>query len=288
MADKNSRGESIPLDAKEKFLSSVKKKNRDKKDIPSFELNEEQKETNVIDGDISVLFDDNPVSAEFEGKSETEKSQDNKKRDKNNKSDKTQPKNKSSVEENDEKAEKTKYNDEKIKCNEKSDNHTYIRLPFVNIIPVFMILQSAFLVVIPFLDAEIAVTYVFVTLFWLSVIASGGLMLFVKMKYYNELDTLNRSMSQFGKIYRFVSLVNFFRTAAAKKADITFFVMSILTIIFVVLGTKNIFDHVAVIAAVLSLFLLSLNMHVFTNDSIYEYSLKFKKNKLKKEVIDNE
>lgn len=322
MADNNSLGEKIPLDAKESFLRSVRKKNGDVKPSPAEEKPAESKETSSQEKDspaedIPVLFDnynekdENELAKEKkEADSSSEKKEtvkekeeivsdkkqdkETEKKDKSDKKDKSQNKKKNGKKDKSDKKDKTENKkksdkkDKEQKVQEKEALKTYIKLPFVKLIPFFMALQSVFLIVIPFLSEDSVVTFVFVTLFWISVLASGGLMLFIKIKYYNDIYSSDKSMSNAGRVYRFVSLVNFFRNEDAKKADIVFFIVSAITIVFVALGTKNIFDHIAVIAAVLSLFLLSLNMHVFFNDSIYEYSLKFKKNKSKKEVIDNE
>ena len=95
-------------------------------------------------------------------------------------------------------------------------------------------------------------------------------------------------MSNSGKVYRFISLFNFFRNRKAIIADIAFFVSTALLTALIILGSKGIFDHIALTAVVLALFMLSLNMHVYFNDSIYEYSEKFIKTIEEKEVIDNE
>ena len=75
MADNNSRGEKIPLDAKESFLRSVRKKNSDNKPVPEEAKPAEVKEVDSQEikstaEDIPVLFDnynekeDEIVSAE--------------------------------------------------------------------------------------------------------------------------------------------------------------------------------------------------------------------------------
>ncbi|MBQ7962573.1 MAG: hypothetical protein IJ289_08220 [Clostridia bacterium] len=276
MSDKKNPVEKIPLDAKESFLRSVNKKKGDKITAPPEEKITENSNQHPVE-DIPVLFDDgNEKEKQNESASESVKQKTEKNKNKNKKTDSGQKDISEKLETESEKN-KSVLNSEKNKIDKKPDEHIYLQLPFVNLIPVFMALQSLFLIIIPFMAAETTVTFIFVTLFWISVLCSGGLMLFIKLRYKNEFEFHCGSSSPAARIYRFISVLNFFRNKTAKTVDIVFFSVTLLTIIFVILAAKGIFDHIAVTAAILSLFLLSLNFHVFFNDSIYEYSLIFKK-----------
>jgi len=276
VSDKNNPVEKIPVDAKESFLRSVNKKKGDKITAPPEEKITESSNQHPAE-DIPVLFDDsNENEKQNESASESVKQKSGKNKNKKKKTDSGQKNISEKLETESEKKDSV-LNFEKNKKDKITEAHNYLQLPFVNLILVFMVLQSVFLIIIPFMAAETSVTFIFVTLFWISVLCSGGLMLFIKIKYRNEFDFLCGSGSQAGRIYRFVSVLNFFRNKTAKTVDIVFFSVTLLTIIFVFLAAKGIFDHIAVTAAILSLFLLFLNLHVFFNDSIYEYSLIFKK-----------
>ena len=254
MADNKKGGEKLPVDAKESFLKSVEKKSK--------KADEKSPSAEIVESDVK---DSAPVL--FDKDEKTEQKNDNE--NKYNKS----------VKENKKQTNKKHEVESKLK---------YRKLPFINIIPVMMMFQSLFLLVIPFLSSSGAVTYVIVTLFWLSIISSGGLLLFVKLKYKDVIDSLYSEISTTRKVYRFFSVINFFRNKKAKIADIAFFVATFVLILLIILGTENIFDNIALTAIVMSLFMLSLNLHVYFNDSIYEYSIKYNKFIQEKDVIANE
>lgn len=264
MANKKNSGAKLPVDAKESFLKSVEKKSKktDEKSVSVEATDVENKES------ASVLFDKEEIKEPGRDKEKKKEKVLNTKSAKEKKADGNQNK------------EKKQFKDK--------PKVIYPKLPFINIIPIIMAFQSLFLIVIPFLSTNGAATYFIVTLFWLTLLLSGGLMLFVKLKYKDAINSLYSEMSEAEKIYRFVSVINFFRNKTAKIADIAFFAVTVLMIVVIILGTKNVFDNIALTAIVMSLFMLSLNMHVYFNDSIYEYSIKFNKFIQEKDVIANE
>lgn len=161
------------------------------------------------------------------------------------------------------------------------------QLPLAKAIPGVMVAPSVLLLLLPAaMKIGTAATYPVAAIFWLSLLFTGFAMLGVKLAYAGNIRTLYSGKSKQFRLYRFFSVINFFRNKKARIADCFFFLMTAVLVIVMVASAKIQSINSFLVALVFSLFLLSLNFHVYLNDSIYEYSVKNKSDK--KDVMDNE
>lgn len=294
MSDKDNSG-ALPEDIKNDFLSSIGRKNS------AEEIKQDAPPENEATEQIHLFADEKPVKKDADDEikndgalnsgikkdvfSKKPASRDSEKKPKE-KTDKTEKKKEKTAE-----PEKQKKGKDAVKPSAPVEAKMLKdgKLPMVKAIFFVMIFPSVILLFLPFfMKLGNSVTYPIVAIFWLCLLFTGITMLVLKLTYAPNIRAMYKGKSNGFYIYRFFSVINFFRNKKAVIADICFFVMTVVLILTLALSSRlNISTYVT--AVVFSLFLLSLNYHVYFNDSIYEYNSKNSTSKpAERNVADNE
>ncbi|MCD7828028.1 MAG: hypothetical protein LUG85_05780 [Clostridiales bacterium] len=154
----------------------------------------------------------------------------------------------------------------------KTDSRSINIKPIMSSVLVTMIISSVILFFFPMLSfsgssSKIAVSTLVVSLFYIFLIYSYAALLVIKLIKKKEIDKMYSGKSAGMRIYRFFGIVNFFRNKAAAAADIVFIVFAVLTIILIAAQTTS----TVLMCIAIGILLLSFNLHIYFNDSIYEY-----------------